>query len=355
MSDDKQESILREIPENPVPEGGVAGFIETGDGTRLRFARFRAAGEPFKGTILLLQGRNEAIEKYFETIGDFSKAGYGVIAFDWRGQGGSTRLVTSRQGYVRRFEHFGDDLDAIISQVALPDGRGPFFIVAHSSGALAAILASPRLANRIERMVLLAPFLEPVGLPVSNVLARRIARLACWLGLGKMALTPAAPAGTAFPFEINRVSRDPKRYERNSKLMREFPELFLGGASAAWVNAAFRAIGTVKSEKFLRNNRIPMLMLAPTEDKVVSATAIEAYARTLRCASFISIDGAYHELAQERNVMREQMLAAVKAFLPGSQYEPAQSMEPDDLLYAEAGKIQKKAKRFGNLHRYIFR
>lgn len=335
MTDTTHASLLREIPENPIPEGAVSGIVNTKDGVGLRYARFAPVASPFKGTILLLQGRNEAIEKYFETIGDLRRMGYGVISFDWRGQGGSTRLLKSRQGYVKRFEHYVDDLDTIISQVALPDGRGPFFIVAHSSGALAALLASPRLVNRIDRMVLLAPFIEPVGLPVSSTLARWIAKLACWIGLGRLALTPAAPKGAAFPFEINRVSRDPKRYERNSALMRQFPELFLGGASAAWVNAAFRAISLIQREKFRRNNRIPILMLAPTEDRIVSASAIEAYARTLRCASCVSMDGAFHELAQERNVMREQMLAAVEAFLPGSGYEAPASMEPENMLHIE--------------------
>ncbi|MDZ7823157.1 MAG: alpha/beta hydrolase [Ahrensia sp.] len=80
------------IESNPGPEPDSLGTFDTADGFKIRYAVFRADSKQTLGSILLLQGRNEAIEKYFETIGDLTRRGFDVATFDWRGQGGSTRL-----------------------------------------------------------------------------------------------------------------------------------------------------------------------------------------------------------------------------------------------------------------------
>ncbi len=57
---------------------------------------------------------------------DLSERGFAVVTFDWRGQGGSHRLLKDRQrGYVRSFDDYSDDLDLILNQIALPDCPHP--------------------------------------------------------------------------------------------------------------------------------------------------------------------------------------------------------------------------------------
>src|SRR6187431_1557143 len=85
--------LLAVVPSNPVPEGARVGTFKTSDGVKLRYALFpKGPGAP-KGTICLVHGRTEFIEKYFETIADFQSRGFAVATFDWRGQGGSQRLI----------------------------------------------------------------------------------------------------------------------------------------------------------------------------------------------------------------------------------------------------------------------
>ncbi|RUV85144.1 alpha/beta hydrolase, partial [Mesorhizobium sp. M1A.F.Ca.IN.022.07.1.1] len=50
----------------------------------------------------------------------------------------------------------------------------------------------------------------------------------------------------------------------------------------------------------------------------VSTKAVESYARRLRVGSLLMIDGAHHEILQERDLFREQLLAAFDAFVPGT-------------------------------------
>ena len=136
--------LLFDSPGNPLPGNAAADTFTTRDGKRIRYALFGATERPLRGTVILLQGRNECIEKYFETIRDLQKAGLGVATFDWRGQGGSQRLLRNpRRGHVRRFAHYVTDLEQFYQDIVLPDCRLPLFVLAHSTGALIALLAAP--------------------------------------------------------------------------------------------------------------------------------------------------------------------------------------------------------------------
>ena len=53
---------LISIPANPVPDHAVTGTIKTPDGVTLRFARWDPPPGR-KGTVVVLQGRAEFIEK----------------------------------------------------------------------------------------------------------------------------------------------------------------------------------------------------------------------------------------------------------------------------------------------------
>src|SRR4029079_3583039 len=112
---------LVSIPANPVPDHVVSGAIKTPHGVNLRFARWDPPPGR-KGTVVVLQGRAEFIEKYFETVRDLRARGFAVATFDWRGQGLSDRRLSDRhKGYVRNFANYITDLEAMMEQVVLPD------------------------------------------------------------------------------------------------------------------------------------------------------------------------------------------------------------------------------------------
>src|SRR3974377_2297316 len=102
---------LVSTPANPVPDQVVTGAIKTPDGVTLRFARW-APPRGRKGTVVLLQGRAEFIEKYFETVRDLRARGFAVATFDWRGQGLSDRALSDRRkGHVSNFFEYATDLE----------------------------------------------------------------------------------------------------------------------------------------------------------------------------------------------------------------------------------------------------
>lgn len=313
------DSILHATADNPVPENHFAGFLEGRGGVKIRYAVFRSAEREAKGTVVLLQGRSECIEKYFETINDLTARGLWVATFDWRGQAGSDRLIAgNRAGHIVRFGDYEADLSLFLEKIVLPDARLPFFIVAHSTGALVALSQAPELENRIERMVLAAPFVALGGQSMSQRKIAIIARLASLTGLGTRTFRKGDPS---LDFARNVVSSDSRRFARNAAIYAEHPELSISWPSARWLNETLAAMARVTHQDHLTRIRIPTLLLCPTADVLVPRKAIGDLARIFRAARLIEIDGARHELFQEADRYRAQALAAIDAFIPGSDAE----------------------------------
>ena len=304
--------LLREIPDNPIPENAAADVMEAADGVRIRYARFPASAP--NGTVIILPGRNEFIEKYFETIGDLRQRGFAAVALDWRGQGGSDRLLRDRmRGHIESFDSYVDDLDRFFFEVVLPDCRPPYTILGHSTGALIALLATPHLINRVRRIVLAAPLLE-LRTPLSPPWLKAFANLFCALGLGTRYIAGSGRRGRPTPFQSNKLTNDARRYARNQALVEAHPDLGVGGPTAAWLRAALLAAERVSAPQFMARMHLPILFLAAGSDTVVSTPAIESYAAALPSARALTVDGARHELFQEADIYREQALAAFAAF-----------------------------------------
>ncbi len=311
--------FIFETPGNPMPENASAGMLTMPDGRRIRYAHFKATARPLKGTVVILQGRNECIEKYYETVRDLSARGFGAALFDLRGQGGSDRILAdAERGHIGDFDDYARDIDPFFRQIVLPDCRGPYYVLAHSTGALVALLAAPRLQSRVERMVLSSPLL---GLPDGTLSAPNASRLASLMhafGLGAAYISGGPREREPTPFERNVLTSDPVRYARNVDIHRWYPEFALGGVTASWVRAAFRAAARVNDPDYAAALRIPVLVVAAGAEEVVDPAATERFGRRLRAGRVLTVDGARHELLQEADIFREQFLAAFDAFIPGS-------------------------------------
>lgn len=110
-----------------------AFWLRTSDGVRLRIAH--APDNQRKGTVFLLPGRTEYIEKYGHTAHDFVGAGFDVLSIDWRNQGLSDRLAPDAMvGHVDRFADFQKDWAAMRSFAAQNDLPKPWYMLAHSMG-----------------------------------------------------------------------------------------------------------------------------------------------------------------------------------------------------------------------------
>ncbi|MEY4305747.1 MAG: hypothetical protein RIT52_1922, partial [Pseudomonadota bacterium] len=66
------------------PAGGYARWLQAADGVQLRVGVWPEGGT--KGTVFLLPGRTEYIEKYGRAASDLAQRGYATVSIDWRGQ-----------------------------------------------------------------------------------------------------------------------------------------------------------------------------------------------------------------------------------------------------------------------------
>ena len=260
---------LVSIPANPVPEGIVTGTLKTPDGVSLRFARWLPpAGR--RGTVCILPGRSEWIEKYFETVRDLRARGFAVAILDWRGQGLSDRaLPDRRRGHVRNFSEYDLDLETLMREVVLPDCPPPLFALGHSMGATVLLRAAFQGHRWFDRIVLSAPMIAVAGMN-SIATAGTMLRLMRLAGFGAMPV-PGRYAGVLDlrPFAGNILTTDPVRYARNAAIVEAEPALGLGGPTVAWADAAFRAMRTLCEPSFPTQIRQPILIVAAGRDTVV--------------------------------------------------------------------------------------
>ena len=309
---------LVSIPANPVPDHVVTGAIKTPDGVSLRFARFDPPPGR-KGTVVLLQGRAEYIEKYFETVRDLRARGFAVATFDWRGQGLSDRgLKDPTKGHVRNFSEYATDLEAIMQQVVLPDCPPPIFALAHSMGAAIAIRACHDGSRWFERLVCSAPM---IALPTGRLtrMAGPLARFMRLLGRGGR-VVPTGHGSAIGPDDFigNVLTSDPVRYARNMAVLEEAPELGIGAPTIAWADAAMRLMKRFAEPSYAAAIRQPILLVAAGRDEVVSTSAIENFGINLLAGRHLILAGSRHEILQEQDHYRGQFWAAFDAFVPGT-------------------------------------
>lgn len=309
---------LVSIPENPVPEGAIVGVLKTPDGVNLRFARW-APPRGRKGTVCILPGRTEFIEKYFEVVRDLRARGFAVAIFDWRGQGLSDRALRDpRKGHVRSFAEFDLDLETFAKEILLPDCPPPFFALAHSMGGAVLLRAAHRNRRWFDRAVLSSPMVALIGRPALRY-GRPLIRLARLFGFGR-AYVPGGGA-TAFqsmPFAGNPVTSDPLRYARTAAIVEAEPKLGLGAPTIAWADAAFSAMREFEDPQYGARMFQPILIIAAGADEIVSTPAASKLAAGLRAGSQLVIAGSRHEPMMEQDRYREQFWAAFDAFIPGS-------------------------------------
>ncbi|MBI1383503.1 MAG: alpha/beta fold hydrolase [Rhizobiales bacterium] len=307
------------LAKNPVPSGAHVAMLTADDGVQLRTARWEASRGPRRGTVCLFGGRTEYIEKYFEVVADLRRRGFAVATMDWRGQGGSDRLLPNRhKGHVRDFKEYDRDVVRFMRDVVLPDCPPPYIALAHSMGGNVLLRAARTPGTWFERMVLCAPMVrlarEGLGLP--SAVARTAAESTATAGLGWLYVPGGTDAGwESQPFEGNVLTSSRDRYERNQAIVKAEPRLSLGAPTFGWMRAALRSMALVSSARFASEVYVPILFVAAGDDAVVDSRAIEQIAVRIKMATYVLIPGARHEVLQEAEDIRRQFWAAFDAYV----------------------------------------
>ena len=310
---------LFECAGNAIPSGAQMRNLTTADGVKLRAALWPARFVSRAGTVVLCQGRSEFIEKYFEVIEEFLQRGFTVVAFDWRGQGGSQRpLPNPRKGHVDHFGLFWHDLVALERDILSLECPKPWAALGHSMGGAILLDMAGNGKSVFERLILTAPMIDLFAVRNPKT-ARFLAAALNFIGLGgNYAPGGGDTFGNTLPFTGNLLTSDPIRYARSADILAKFPQIGIGHPTVGWIHAAFQVMDKLMQPEFPRRTYTPTLILGAGADHVVRLEAIEAFAHRLKAGRLIILPHCEHEILVERDPFRAQFWAAVDAFLPNA-------------------------------------
>jgi lysophospholipase len=301
---------------NKAPEGVQCVEVLTHDGVRLR-AAYAIPKNP-KGTVLILGGRAEFIERYFETMSDLLRRGYAVATFDWRGQGGSQRLIAgANHGHINSYASYDADIDAVYTRILVAQCPKPFYGLAHSTGGHI-LLRALRGKKWLERAVITAPLMGLHFGTWPKPVAKGLAAFASLVGLSQKPLPgfsrrPVQSQG----FTGNPLTSDRKRWDRDETTLKDHPELGTGAPTYGWLRATLNSLDELHSWPAMQGPSCPTLIVLAGLDRVVDNRGTKKFLAHAPGFSSLTIADSQHEILNEKPEIRERFLAACEAFISG--------------------------------------
>jgi lysophospholipase len=299
-----------------VPVEASESMWQAEDGWPIRRIDWQSAG-PSRGSMLFLPGRGDHSERYLETLAYFAGKGWRVTSIDWRGQGGSGRLLPAPQvGHIDDFSTWIADLRHFW-KIWKAEAPGPHVVLAHSMGGHLTMRALVEKAIDPNAVAMSAPMLgiQTGGLPLA--LNHAFAKLMCKIGRAdiaawKVSEKPLSPMN----LRARILTGDKDRYEDELAWWELRPEVKLGPPSWHWVERAIRSIRMLDEPGRLEAVTTPILLMATTADQLVSTPRIIKDSKRLPNAeTLIFGKGAAHELLREADAVRDQCLDRIDSFL----------------------------------------
>ncbi|MCX8228211.1 MAG: alpha/beta hydrolase [Sulfitobacter sp.] len=299
----------------PGPDTGVAHWIETSDGKKLRVAHWSVKGA--RGTVLLFPGRTEYIEKYGVIAGEFAKRGLAVMAIDWRGQGLADRMLPDRRiGYVDTFQDYQKDVAAMMRAARSLQLPRPFFLLAHSMGGCIGLRAvieglSVQAAAFTAPMwgIHIARHLRPVAMVLSQLMPK--------IGHGHRLPvgTKPDPYVSVEPFEDNMLTTDKSMYDMMRDQLAAHPDLSLGGPSYVWLR---EALSETKHLALRAAPSLPCITFLGTNERIVHLARIKDRMENWKNGHLQMVEGAEHEILMETPALRDAAIDDITRLFLGN-------------------------------------
>ena len=304
-----------ELKNYPAPIGIQSYYIPMEDGINIRLCCWinDSEGQSSRGTILLQQGYNEFIEKYFEVIEEFLKRGFSVISFDWRGQGMSEKMLDNKnKAFIQDFSLHDSDLEKIMKDIIEPLFPRPYIGVGHSMGGCLMLSALYKHPDFFDQAILSAPML---GFKNEILLMPIIAILSLFSKNDSYLLVSKPNMGKETPFENNDVTTDKFRYERTQRLVRKAPNLRLWGVTISWAKAVKNRLKSMRAKNWAEKIKTKVLIINNLNDQVVDPDKINIMSKRLSESSIIEFNSTKHEIFMEKDIYRRELWKGIDNYL----------------------------------------
>ena len=291
-------------------------YLSVSDNIKIRYGIWPSDKEPV-GSVLLLNGRSEFLEKYKEPIEKLKSRGYYIYSIDWRGQGLSTRLLKNRhKGYVKDFTDYIKDLLVFFNKIIEPGAVKPVIMLAHSMGGNIAIRFIHDFPGLVEKAVLTAPMFGINTTPIPVYFVRLLSKYMINSGLEQSYVIGNGDyIAESQKFKGNKLTSDPKRFKDHINAVIENPKLALGGVTYGWLSAAFDSIGVISKPGYFESIKTKILLVSGKADRIVSIKAQKRYSQRMLKCKFILINEAKHEILKERKDVQATFWDAFDQFI----------------------------------------
>ncbi len=283
------------------PDGGRAVWLTAADSVRIRAAVWNSDGA--KGTVLLLPGRTEYIEKYGRAAIDLAQRGYATLTLDWRGQGLADRATNDRMtGHVADFAEFQADFDAVLAFARASGLPEPYYLMAHSMGGCIGLRVLMRGAD-VKAAAFSAPMWGILMAAWMRPVAQALATTARWFNFDAR-YAPGTGAKTYVidaPFSGNTLTSDAEMWDYMRAQALAHPELSLGGPSLGWLRAA---LSECHALSLLPSPPHPSYCALGTAEKIVDTGPIHLRMANWPGGRLDLCPGSEHEVMMESPTTR---------------------------------------------------
>lgn len=283
------------------PADGYARWLQAADGVQIRVGVWPHGGT--KGTVFLLPGRTEYIEKYGRAATDLAQRGYATVSIDWRGQGLADRpLEAPLTGHVDDFAEYQLDMNAVLTFARAEGLPEPWFMLAHSMGGCiglrslmgkhpfkAAAFSAPMWG------ILIAAWMRPMAVALSS--ASR------WLRFDDR-LVPGTKETTYVlnsPFLGNTLTTDPEMWDYMRQQALACPDLVLAGPSLGWLQAALKECHALS---LLPSPDLAVVTALGLQERIIDTGPVHARMARWPKGTLSLYPGSEHEVMMERPTTR---------------------------------------------------
>jgi lysophospholipase len=286
-------------------------YFKSFDKLKIAYKIFKVANS--KANIVISSGRTEGMLKYQELIYDLNNNGYNVYILDHRGQGNSQRLLKESQiGHVYKFNNYVKDLNLFIKKYLPLEQKN--ILLAHSMGGAIASLYVEQHPSVFDALVLSSPMHQPdlIGTTLSTLMCDLVEKRK--RDIDRYIIGENSYDKSIVAFEENILTHSKIRYSITKMAFDIEPTTKIGGPSVRWVAEACK--GSEESVNNASKIKIPTLLLQAQDDKVVNKKPQDIFCKNVGkyCKEY-QIDGAYHELFVEKDIIRKKVLTAILDFI----------------------------------------
>jgi lysophospholipase len=308
------------MPRFDLDAGWTSCFVRPRADVEIRCMVAKTAATPAHGTFIVAQGRSEYVEKYADVMRALNRRGFDAVAFDWRGQGLSSRLLANRhKGHIDDYGCYLQDLDAVLASLGLPADGAPLYALAHSMGGHIILRDMIRNPGRIAAAMLSAPMFDITASRSQRAMFHAVSGLAVRCGLAAEYAPGKGDYGTRDEdFAANRLTHDRDRFQASVDALRDNPALAIGGPTWGWLHATMRSIAALRAELQDWPERSLLCIVSAGQDTVVANAAQHHVCGTLRGCEMLTIDAALHEVLQEVPAIQAEFWARFDRFFSAS-------------------------------------